>query len=245
VWNREDKLIAADYFTVPQFNGINPVAVTEEVSHPRAKPNDDALAFEMRYEFPAIKFAERSGRNLHRPSVAMRKKGVDEHFAGLCDRDAIERFAQSTDEHHMPEAIDRVLGLPVPREPAIKRLTVQFCRIGFRECMETPSQGEPVSTIEVAQAPERPREMQRGGQRIRLQSIQDAVGPDKIQLAFNSKRRRKPGTSTEVAKVRAATKADMLTVINELAGRFIFERTRTAAEPRPCLEQRHSESFCR
>ena len=83
--------------------------------------------------------------------------------------------------------------------------------------------------------------MQRSGKRAGTKPVHDSVGADKKQLPLGPQQIRNPHGFAEMLKVGAAAHADVLAVVDQLAGGLIDERTGPAAQPGSGFQQRHRQ----
>ena len=83
--------------------------------------------------------------------------------------------------------------------------------------------------------------MQRRGQQAGAEAGDAALGAEEDDLGVAAEEVREADPAAEVGQVGAAGHADVLTVIDLLAGHRVGERAGAAAEPGPALDQGQAE----
>jgi len=212
-----------------------PFGVGLDRADPGREPDRDAPGREPGLEPRAVELAERDERQLHPVAVAIAEEAVEEDLARVADVHPVEPLVQGRDQDRAPVPVDRPAGLAVAAEPRVERLA----RPTAIEPEAGEAEGDPqaLADRQVIRPQEAPREVQGGGESAGLQGRVPPLGREEPERRLAAEEVGRADPAAEVGEVGAAGHADVLTVVDEIAGRRVDERAGPPAEPGAALDQ--------
>ena len=110
---------------------------------------------------------------------------------------------------------------------------------------QTPDDAQLVADAQVVQPPKAARQVQGGGERVRLKAAEAPVGRHEIQTRLRLQQMCDTDVTAEMGKVGAAAHADVLAGVHQLTTTGVGERSRTPAQPAARLQQNDLETAAR
>ena len=240
---------------VGQNHRVGASAVAFDLPNRRAEMHRDAVVGQPLAQAIVEDLAQRPARQHQVACPARGQKAVAEDLSRGGQRGAIDRFAQGTDQHDRPEALDGPLRLAVAAEPRADGLVFVNSGANGSRCVGSPgccsrqlSAQSTCATRErcsIARSSDRylkphqaRQQVQRRGQPAAGREIAlAALGTDEVQRVGALEAVVDAGAAAEVEKLGAAAHRDVLAVVDPFAGFRIDERSGPAAERLGLLEQ--------
>ncbi len=200
----------------------------------------DTMAHKPGEQLIGIEPTERHGGQLDFEAAPVPQKAVAEHLAGVTQANAFRRFIECADEHQSPKPLDGAARLKMPVQPLLKR------RVGIvRRPVQTrqpPGDTNLFKGRQVVRSQEAPGQVEWGGPRVGAEPAAASIGGHENQGGLRLEQMSDAERAKEMCQVRAATHADVLAGIDELAGDRGLKGTGPTAQPATRFKQGDSKA---
>ena len=221
---------------------IAPSSSTSMPLTPVVRRTVDVMVAEPALQPGSIELTQGNQGNLRLKARPVPQEPVQENLTGVTDIHLFEPLIEGRDEHGSPEQVDGPDGSG--GAAAASRRTTRPAWSSRRMARTA----RPYATRILSPARQEPGRQKTAGQMERGRPGPDrnreisTVGTQKDQLALAAEHRIDPDPPAEISQVCAAGHADMLAIVDELAGRRVVERAGASAQPGPALEDRDPQA---
>ena len=191
----------------------------------------------------AVELAQGDQREFHLEPGPGAQEAVDEDLAGMADVHLVEPLVEGRDQHGGPEQVDRPSTLADAGSSQSANDLARPVVAAERQAGQAVADPQLVSPVQVAGGQETLRSGGTERGRVRPGAARPVPsGLRKHDVRLAAEQVGDPDPPAEIGQVRAAGHADMLAVVDLLAGDRVGERAGPAAQPGPAFQERDPQA---